>query len=286
MRPAAKLASVFLDAFDIEGKPDLPLVCRKLGLRVKEVDSSGFDGALVCSAGSQKGIIAVRRSIREASRKMFTVAHEIAHFVIPYHRRLGNVCESRAVEGFGKDFPPFELEANEFAAELLLPSKVVRSRFNLKDPLLNDIATVAREFGTSLTAATYRYLDLTEVPCAMVWSEAGSAVWYNRSETFPFYIPKSAVPASESIAGRLFSAKPVAKGPQGVSADLWLDLKDAARVKLLTEDSFYLSNYNAVLSLLQIVRMDSALTNAGDDDGVLAELDPEEFTLRRRRWPR
>jgi len=240
----------------------------------------------VCSTGSQKGIIAVRRSIREDSRKVFTVAHEIAHFVIPYHRRVGNVCESRGVEGFGRDFPLFELEANEFAAELLLPSKVVRNRFKLKDPLLDDIATVAREFGTSLTATTYRYLDLTEVPCAMVWSEAGSAVWYNRSETFPFYIPKHAVPAGDSIAGRLFSAKPVATGPRGVPADLWLDLRDAEHVNLLTEDSLYFSNYNAVLSLLQIVRMDSAMTNAEQDDQTLAELDPEQFTLRRRRWPR
>lgn len=134
MKPTAQLANVLLGAFGLEGKPDLQLVCHRLGLRVKEVNSSGFDGALVCSAGSQKGIIAVRRSIQEAARKRFTVAHEIGHFAIPYHRRLGSVCGSGAVERFGEGTALYELEANEFAAELLLPSKVVRGRFNLAGP--------------------------------------------------------------------------------------------------------------------------------------------------------
>jgi len=286
MRPATQLASILLDAFGIEGKTDLPLLCRELGLRVKEVDSTGFDGALLCSKGSQKGIIGVRRSIKEPSRKRFTVAHEIGHFIIPYHRRLGNVCAPGAIERFGKDFPSAELEANEFAAEVLLPSKLVRDRFNLRDPFLTDIEVVAQEFGTSLTATTYRYVDLTDVPCVMVWSKAGKAVWYHRSDTFPFYISMSAVPASESVAGRLFRGKPVSAGPQVVSPELWLDLGDAEPVKLLSEESKYLPNYDAVLSVLHIVRIDARPSNHGETEEALSELDPEEFTLRRRKWPR
>lgn len=286
MRPAALLASTLLNTIRVQGKTDLPSLCSQLGLRVKEVDSTGFDGALVCSQGSQKGIIGVRRSIKEPSRKRFTVAHEIGHFVIPYHRRLGNVCAPGVIERFGKDFPNAELEANEFAAELLLPSKLVRDRFNLRDPLLTDIEGVAQEFGTSLTATTYRYLDLTDVPCAMVWSKAGKAVWYHRSDTFPFYISMSAAPASESVAGRLFRRKPASAGPQVVSPELWLDLRDAERVRLLSEESKYLPNYDAVLSVLHVVRIDARPSNHGEIEEALSELDPDEFTLRRRKWPR
>lgn len=287
MRPAAQLASFVLDAFKVESKPDLALLCREFGLRVKEVDSTGFDGALVCSVGSQKGIIALRRSIREASRKRFTVAHEIGHFVIPYHRRLKNVCESMVVERFGKELGQPEIEANEFAAELLLPNRVVRSRFNLKEPNLVGIGEVAHEFETSLTATTYRYLDLTDLPCAMVWSEANKALWYHTSDAFPFYLPYSELPMSGSIAGRLFARVSVESGPHTVPAELWLDGRDAESVQIMVEDSVRLPSYNAVLSFLWIVKMDAIVAKSrGSDDELLPELDPQDFTLRRKRWPR
>lgn len=88
MRPAAQLAELLLERFGVEGKPDLVALCRWLGLRVREKNFDGFDGVLRRSKSQQKGIIGVNARIAEPSRKRFTVAHEIAHFVIPYHREL------------------------------------------------------------------------------------------------------------------------------------------------------------------------------------------------------
>jgi len=282
--PAAQLASLLLETLHVEGKPDLWALCRHLGLRVREVDSTGFEGALVRSREAQKGIIALKRTIREASRKRFTIAHEMGHFLIPHHRLLGNVCEALSLERFDKALETPELEANEFAAELLLPSRVVRSRFNPKDPTLAGIRAVAREFDTSLTATAYRYLDLNDLRCVMVWSEAHRLVWYRRSETFPFYLPTSDLPARQSVAGRLFAGEAVVQGLHKVSPELWLDARDAARVQLLLEDGLFFPNYNAVLSMLWIAEMEAAVAESDQDD-LLPELDPEEFTLRRKRWP-
>ena len=49
---------------------------------MREVPANGFDGALVRSKAGQKGIIAVNSRLREASRKRFTIAHEIGRYVI------------------------------------------------------------------------------------------------------------------------------------------------------------------------------------------------------------
>lgn len=77
MSPAAQLAGLVPRRFVKRSPPDLASLCKELGLRIQEVPAKGFDGALVRSKSGQKGIIAVKASIREASRKRFTVAHEI-----------------------------------------------------------------------------------------------------------------------------------------------------------------------------------------------------------------
>jgi hypothetical protein len=49
------------------------------------------------------------------------------------------------------------------------------------------------------------------------------------------------------------------------------------------EHSIRLPNYDAVLTLLWFQLRDS---DDEDDPSNLEELDPEDFTLKRKRWPR
>ena len=56
---------------------------------------------------------------------------------------------------------------------------------------------------------------------------------------------------------------------------------------VLLEDGLLLPTYDGVLSLLWIAELDRALgTQPDEDDQLLPELDPSEFTLERRRWRR
>ena len=76
--------------------------------------------------GTPFGAIIVRDSIREPGRKNFTVAHEIGHCVLPGHDKADLVCTSTEVGNWSDSAKEFEREANEFAAELLMPEVVVR----------------------------------------------------------------------------------------------------------------------------------------------------------------
>jgi len=283
--PAADLANYVAQKFIKTAPPDLTALCRDLGLRIREVPANGFDGALVRSKAGQKGIVAVKASIREKSRKRFTIAHEIGHFVIPHHRNLGNICEDRKIESFDRHLNQPEIEANEFAAELLLPSAVLRRRFNLAEFSLAQISAVAADFEASLTATTRSYLTLTDLPCAMVWSVSNRARWFVRSDSFRFFLPLSELPANGSFAARIFRGESAPTELAPVPPDAWLDRQAAEHVETLLEHSISLPNYTAVLTLLWAYKVEP-LPAGNDQEALLEDLDPQDFTLRRRRWPR
>jgi hypothetical protein len=251
--PAAQLARILLERFGIVGKPDLEAICCLLGLHVREKAFDGFDGILIRRESTQRGIIGVNASIQEPSHKRFTVAHEIGHFIIPYHRQIERICEPELIESFSRNLVTTEMEANDFAMELLLPGAIMRRVFDLDGPSLSRISSVADEFETSLSVTTSRFLTLTRQPCAMVWSRAGRAVWYRTSDTLPVELPLQDLPVQSSLAGHLFSGRSRAPGMQQVDAHLWFYPRQASRIRTLLEDSVYLPSHNAVLTLLWVV---------------------------------
>lgn len=285
MSPAAQLAQLLSQRFVKDSQPNLLQLCKDLGLRLKEMPFHGIDGALIRGSSKQKGIVAVNAAIREVSRKRFTIAHEIGHFIMPHHRNLPTFCDEKKIESFYDQIARPEVEANEFAAELLLPSAVLRRRFNLSEFSLQDISTVATEFQTSLTATTRSFLGLTHLPCAMVWSVANQAKWCARSEAFRFFLPLAELPAPGSYAAKLFAGGNAPAEFCPVSPIVWLERRAAEAVEVLLEHSIALPNYSAVLTLLWAERV---LNNRADEeeDSLLDELDPQSFTLHRKRWPR
>ena len=138
MSPAAQLATLLLEHLKMAGKPDLDEVCRALGLRVREKDLVGFEGTLVRSRTAQKGIIGVKRSVREVSRKRFTVAHEIGHSELGDDPEAGppmQIEPARSAEpspvgldrvvDYGRR-QRREVQMDLFAREFLLPREFVR----------------------------------------------------------------------------------------------------------------------------------------------------------------
>src|ERR1017187_5678676 len=119
-------AKALLAELEVTGPADARSIAKQLQLEVNDLDVKGFDGALVRAKGTPFGAIIVRGSIRESGRKNFTVAHEIGHFVLPGHEDADLVCTSSDVENWSNSAKEFELEANEFASELLMPEPHVR----------------------------------------------------------------------------------------------------------------------------------------------------------------
>ena len=286
MNSPTAIATALVARLGINGKPNLGFICHQLGLRVRGGSSTGFDGILIRGKTESKGIIGIRDAIGEPSRKRFTIAHEIGHFVIPSHKYLPNSCESNQIDSYRSYLPKTEQEANEFAAELLLPSKSVAPVFRSNDvePSLEVVSRIARQFSTSLSATARRLVDLRDDALALVWQENGKVCWlYKDSKKFPFYLAKNSLPVRSKDSLEVSKIRDIAHGFRCVEPIQWLDAHGSEIVDSLFEHSLYLPRYRAVISLLWMPR---EFPRFPDEEDLLEELSPCSFTIDREEWPR
>lgn len=271
-------ARALLDRLSIVGVPDVRQIAATLRVPVHERPLERCEGMLVRIKGTAKGAIAVKSSIREDSRKRFTVAHELGHLLLPGHDNCG-VCASGVIETWAGDVREKEREANAFAAELLMPAPILLGHVAGKAPSLGLVEGIAEAFKTSLTASGYRFAGLTSYAVALVWSEAGRTRWAKRSEEFRSWLRLREKLDSRTIAADLFRGIDIPVGAHAVPADAWLER--AQPDTTLIEESRLLPSYGAVLTLLWAKE-----ANGGSDaDELLQELDPSDFTVHRERWP-
>jgi hypothetical protein len=160
-----------------------------------------------------------------------------------------------------------EAEANWFAAELLMPGKLFRPLCNIPKPTFDAIGEIARKCGTSLTAASIRFVQLGPERCAFIWSEDGKVKWSVRSPDFPEWIPRGQVLTGLSHASDVFDGKTIPKGPQPVPQHAWLEQRVAGGCDLM-EESIAFRKLNAALTLLWLP-MDGDEDNRDNDDDDL-----------------
>lgn len=278
-------AKALLAELKVSGPANAHAVAAQLQLDVNESDIKGFDGALVRAKGTPFGAILVRESIRESGRKNFTVAHEIGHFVIPGHEAADLVCTATDMASWSDTAKEFEREANEFAAELLMPEAIVRQIVGKSEPSLQLIERIAASCESSLTAAGWRFCDLTSYRCAIVWSSKEAASWSKRSEEFRFGVSLSGATRAGTFAFDCLKGRNTPDHPEPVAADLWLDSQNVGAGTQIWEQSKALPSYSSVLTLLWIKERIEIYSDY-DEEAGLDELDPEQFTINRRRWPR
>jgi IrrE N-terminal-like domain len=278
--PVSVYVQGFLATFGSDCGKRLHEIATTIGITVTEVDAESFEGALIRIVGAPKGKIALNRNIREPGRKRFTLAHELGHYILPMHAQQSVACRSSSIERWTPSMPPAELEANRFAAAILMPQPALLTHLR-KEPSLAQARSIATQCDASLTAATYRLVDLSSYPIALVWSTSGRRTWYHRSAEFGRAVELGPV-APESFARDCFQGRPVPARPEPVPAGAWLyedGLVEGARI---WEESTHLPFYDAVLTLL--CRREPV--DDRDNPGIaLDDLDPKEFTLRRQRWP-
>lgn len=281
---ARVFAGELVSSLKLTAPVDLVDVTRALGLEIRYCESSGFDGALICSKHNRVGTVLVKKSIRELGRRKFTIAHEIAHYVLPHHGSSENVCNSCEVESWDRRLPAQEVEANIFAGELLIPERLLSPVVKREKPTMRIIRDIALSFETSLTAAAYRAMHLTPFRAAIVWSTNGIIRWFKGSEEFEAFVSVRESVAEGTYAYDCFRQKLVPDELKRVKSDLWLADSRRGNPDYILEQSLWLPSYDSVLTLLYIDETGHALEE--DQQGALEELDAGEFTLRRTRWPR
>ncbi len=190
----SKLAEAIIGQLGTDGPLATPIDEIALALditSIKDLDAEGFEGALLTDDAKSEGVILVKRnSIPE--RRRFTIGHELGHFLCPFHvpSEGGFRCSGKdmiASEAAVDCRTKWEVEANAFAAELLMPRstflRVLRARKVLE---LERLVKIADDFQVSKIACGRRIADVGDEPCAVLVSHRRTLKTLYRSREFPF----------------------------------------------------------------------------------------------------
>jgi Zn-dependent peptidase ImmA (M78 family) len=136
--------------------PVAPLAClltaveERFGIPV--VIAALPDGVAGACAGQGAAPMLFVNGRHATPRQRFTLAHELGHLRC---RHDGAVHVETIVTLDGKVTNPYEIQANAFAGELLVPKAAVADRFD-REPGLEEVVLIAAEYGISALAALFR----------------------------------------------------------------------------------------------------------------------------------
>jgi Zn-dependent peptidase ImmA (M78 family) len=245
-------AAVILRDLKIKEPGDISIedIAWARGAVVLEDGLRGADARLIYTPGVLPGIIRVNATLPHVGRRRFAIAHEIGHMELKHNPGSPTECGEKQFVLWYKSQNDQEVEANLFAAELLMPEVMFRKKLEKTIPSLELIETLADEFRTTLTATAIRYIDLCEEQCAIVFSTAGKVVWSRRSQDFHRWITPGRKLSSYSVAADFFERGNLSESMETVRRDAWVE--NASERETIMEQSRALRSYDSVLSLLWI----------------------------------
>jgi len=157
-------ARQLLEEIDYDIPVDVEKIAKAKGVVVvKQELEDSVSGVLMIKDG--RGIIVVNEG-HHPNRQRFSLAHELGHYLL--HPDAGSVFVDRSPVFFrdrrsSEGVRQHEIDANAFAAELLLPEKDLKAQLNDRPVDAFDDVSVRRlaaRFGVSAQALTIRLTSL------------------------------------------------------------------------------------------------------------------------------
>ena len=209
----------------------------------------GADGRLVRKG--KNGLVRISDSITEPTRRRFTMTHELGHWMLHKNDSQFFLCTEGDMYDYQNNH--LEVEANNFAAELLMPKRWVDSKFWQLEPSISRIKEIADFFQVSLTAAALRFVELSKQTCLVIFSNGQNVNWWRKKTNLPFWLQSKQPISPLSYAAECYRNNHICSGMEDVEPDAWFPHRDI-KISELLEDSIYLSNSNMLISLLWFPR--------------------------------
>jgi Zn-dependent peptidase ImmA (M78 family) len=184
-----------------------------------EVTYARLDGASArIFRHGDRAIIRVSDQIVQLGRLRFTIAHEVAHYLLGHKIPVEAALDTDARAPFSVHQ---EREADVFATEFLMPAAWVAGYCKGTGTSLSVVHSIAQAFRVSNVAAAVRRVELADTPCAVVYSEHGHVVWARGSAMFPHRIQPQRKIGPGSVAAEYFERGILALTPRPVPARTW-----------------------------------------------------------------
>lgn len=225
-------------------------------VQAKSPDALGVSGMLL-RYGEEYGI-AYATHIESEGFRRFCIAHELGHYFLPGHidhvLPPGQSVHNSTAGFVSKD--EFELEADHFAARLLMPEPLFDRAMNRAGTGLEAVEKLAAECITSLTATAIRYAQATDGLAAAIISD-GKIIDYafmsdELKEVRGIQWMRKNTPLPKCTATYEFNADPtnVAEGKKSDAATCLLDWFNADVDVEMSEEIVGLGGYSRTLTVL------------------------------------
>jgi Zn-dependent peptidase ImmA (M78 family) len=183
------------------------------------IDKLGGAAARLVRRG-KSGVARISDFITVPGARRFAIAHELGHWELHAEYSQLFLCTEADMRDYERS--PLEIEANNFASELLMPSVLFRPLCENADPSLTLVSNLAEQFRTSLTATAIRFVNESRHRCIVVCSDNEHVKWWKRREDGTrLWLEKEQVIHRHSMAWECFKGLDVPDKVASVPAEAW-----------------------------------------------------------------
>ncbi len=282
LKMAKQQAEAFLRDEGITALPVDPFaIARSRDIAVKpKPDTAGGVSGMLLRHGNAFGILYATHIPSEGFQR-FSVGHELGHYFLEGH--IDHVLPRDGVHTSHAGFisaDPYELEADQFAAGLLMPNAPFKRALSRHDAGLAAIESVAGLCKTSLTATAIRYAELADAAVAIVISTGPTIDFCFMSETIKLlphlsWLRKGTPVPQDTVTAKLnANTRRVTDGERDEADIDVMDWLGGNRSVRATEQVVGLGNYGKTLTVITCPSVQDE--TYGDDD----EEDEEDLAAR------
>ena len=253
MNKGAQAERKIINEFGIENPNDFSVEdlihARDIILEEKIIPNS--DGRIVF--GKTKTKISVNSAIKYTGRRRFTLAHELGHFELHHNVNTHLEDNSLTLDYFKKGGQ--EYEANQFATELLMPSASFIAYTQGKKFSPDLLRNIAEHFQTSITSATFRYLELGQHPIFLFHCRDKKVIYWKNSQNYYRKVQDitKLQPPKDSVAMEFFDDGTIYRkeeSTQEIEKATWFETNEYDSDDKYFEYAIVTKDYNTVLSVV------------------------------------
>lgn len=254
MTRAEGIAGIVFDECGLSHPTELPISEIILGRKAFYFEKPllGKEGEIISLEG--RSVITVNSRIKFETKKRFVAAHELGHYEM--HRNLIPIVfdtEYDLINWFSAG--KHEIEANQFAAEFLMPSELFLGECKGKVFGPEIIDHLARVFMVSKTAAILKFVNTGNYPVCVIYCHDNKMKWWKKSSDWRYFLQfeKDTPPPSGSVASDIFTQENIYLGEdrkQEIFKSTWFTLPPDEQDNIIYEFCLYVKSYNYTLSVI------------------------------------
>lgn len=194
-------------------------IAKHLGVEIVYADLADKEGILY--KNPETPLIIINSNSDYYERNKFTVAILLGHLIMPWHLKhtFSRLKDKKSLD----HDDPLEIEARQFAGELLLPGAIIKKDFKKIPPSIEAFEKIAREkYKCAMTALAHKYSDYYGAKAVYLTSDKLS-ITRRFDASFPARLVQQVMPGS--FAYDLVINPPADKETRSgyVKADIWFE---------------------------------------------------------------